>query len=375
MGDEVMTTLTELQVHRPPEVVLEEARKAALALKSVISQKPKPVIFNQEQYIEFEDWQLIAHFYGVTTRVMSTGFVQFGDVVGWEASADAVHVASGRILSSAESMCLNDEEKWRTKPKYEWHYVKKSGGLSADDPGKDELIWEEGADGRSRPKKERVRVGDEAVPLFQLRSMAQTRAQAKVLSNVFRYVVVLAGFKATPAEEMTEQAETPRTNAGATPTNGTAPQPRADDSALVIGIETKSGKRQDGTAWTAYVIKLDDGRAGTTFDEGLAKAAQAAKDAGVFVIPTLEKKETKRGPVVNLTRLVDVEVPGDGPGATTSISADQVDRLLATARGMGWTDDDLEKFYAKHTVAFPQEFTAGDYSTLLNELKQGPKGA
>ena len=49
---------------------------------------------------------------------------------------------------------------------------------------------------------EKVQVGETATPLFQLRSMAQTRACAKALSNLFKWVVVLAGYRPTPAEEM-----------------------------------------------------------------------------------------------------------------------------------------------------------------------------
>ncbi len=192
----------DLVVSRPPEIVLEEARRAAVALKDVIDRKPNPVVFNNEKYLEFEDWQTVGRFYGISPKIVSTAFVQYGKAEGWEAKAEAVHVASGRVASAAEAMCLNDEEKWRARPKYEWHYVKKSGGTSKDDPGKDELIWEKGKDNKSRPKKERVLLGDEAVPLFQLRSMAQTRACAKAMRNALAWVVVLAGFKATPAEEI-----------------------------------------------------------------------------------------------------------------------------------------------------------------------------
>ena len=39
-------------------------------------------------------------------------------------------------------------------------------------------------------------------PLFQLKSMAQTRACAKALRNVLAWVVVLAGYTPAPAEEM-----------------------------------------------------------------------------------------------------------------------------------------------------------------------------
>ena len=161
----------DIGVNRPPEVVLEEARRAAAALKDVIDKKPKKVVFNGETYLEFEDWQTVGRFYGLAPRIARTSFVQFGDVTGWEAVADVVHVATGNVVSSAEAMCLNDEEKWRSRPKYEYHYVRKSGGTSAEDPGKDEIVWEDSGrgDGKRRPKKERVLAGEEHVPLFQLR--------------------------------------------------------------------------------------------------------------------------------------------------------------------------------------------------------------
>jgi hypothetical protein len=168
----------DLSISRAPAVVLEEAREAARVLRDVISQKDKPVIFNGQQYLEFEDWQTVGRFYGVTARVTVTRFVEYGDVRGFEAAAEALLVSSGQVISGAEAMCLNDEERWSSRPKYE---------------------WQESKDGRRR----RVKVGEEPVPLFQLRSMAQTRACSKALRNVLSWVVVLAGYRPTPAEEMT----------------------------------------------------------------------------------------------------------------------------------------------------------------------------
>ena len=162
----------DIQVARDPETVLKEAKTAATALMSVVSQKKDPVIFNHQLYLEFEDWQTVARFYGLTARVTRTTFLDFGGVKGFEASADAIR-ADGMIVSSADSMCLNDEDNWSTRSKYE--YVN----------GK------------------RTKAGDVPVPLFQLRSMAQTRACAKALRNVLAWVVVLAGFKPNVAEEIT----------------------------------------------------------------------------------------------------------------------------------------------------------------------------
>jgi hypothetical protein len=171
---------SDLSVARDPAAIVDEARRAAQVLKDVISKKDKPVKFNGEQYLEFEDWQTVAKFYGVTAKAVETQYVEFGEVRGFKAKAVAVAVASGVELSGAESMCLNDEDHWSSRAEYDWETV----------------------DG----KRERKKIGERPVPLFQLMSMAQTRACAKVLRNIFAWVVVLAGYKATPAEEMTGAA-------------------------------------------------------------------------------------------------------------------------------------------------------------------------
>jgi len=196
--------MMDMAITRKPDLVLAEAQDAARALKSVIDAKPKKVVIGGSTYLEFEDWQTVGRFYGVAPQITSTKFVEFGDAHGFEAAAQAVHVPSGKVVASAEAMCLDDEEEWSSRPKYEYHFEKKSGGTTADDPGKNEIVWEDNPNkpGSKRPKKVKVHVGEEAVPLFQLRSMAQTRAGAKALRNALAWVVVLAGYKPTPAEEM-----------------------------------------------------------------------------------------------------------------------------------------------------------------------------
>lgn len=182
----------EIHVSRDPNAVLAEAKKAAEALMAVVEKKPKPVMYNGARYLEFEDWQTVGKFYGLTVKVRSTTFIQYGDVRGFEAAADVVR-QDGSVISSAEAMCLNDEENWSTRPKYEWQ-----DDLDAD--GKKQYYTK---DGRQNLKKKKVKVADIAVPLFQLRSMAQTRACAKALRNVLAWVVVMAGYEPTPAEEVT----------------------------------------------------------------------------------------------------------------------------------------------------------------------------
>src|SRR4030042_3617525 len=143
----------DLTIYRDPNVVLEEARKAAKALNDVISTKKKKVIINNEQYLEYEDWMTVARFYGITAKIISSNPISFGEVQGFEAKAVALLVKTGEEISAAEAMCLNDETNWKNRP------------------------------------------------LFMLRSMAQTRACAKALRNVLAWGVVLAGYRPTPAEE------------------------------------------------------------------------------------------------------------------------------------------------------------------------------
>lgn len=191
-----------------PDRVLLEAHKAAVALQGVIASKPKKVVFNGQQYIQSEDWITLGRFYDVTAAAESDPeYVEMGGFHGFKATFVALR--GGEVISRATAFCMTDEEKWGSRPKYEWHYVRRSdGGTQLEDPGKDELIWDVNQKtGKSAPKKAKVRVGDEQVPLYQVASMAQTRACSKVLAQVLKWVVVLAGYSPTPAEEMDGMAQ------------------------------------------------------------------------------------------------------------------------------------------------------------------------
>lgn len=247
----------DIAIYRPPEIVLAEAQKAAKSLAQVVSGKKKPVIMNGEQYLEFEDWQTVGRFYGVTAKVVSTTFIDYGSVQGFEARAVALR-ADGMEISAAEAMCLNDEDKWSTRAKYAWENGK------------------------------RTKVGEEKVPLFQLRSMAQTRACAKALRNVLAWVVVLAGYKATPAEEMTGNEGGQA--AGKTPI--AEPQKKASGNGegqatesitvLVKNIFHKQGEK-NGKKYTKHtIVDMNDVSYGT-FSDTIAADAAKAKDSGAKV--------------------------------------------------------------------------------------------
>lgn len=185
----------DLQLWRKPEEVLVEAQQAAAALQQRIAGKKTPVVFNGEQYVEADDWQMVAHFFGYAAKATSCEYVEFGDVVGFKAEADLVHEASGRVVSHAVAFCLNEEDNWGERNKYDWQ------------------------NGR------RVLVGSVQTPRFQLASMAQTRACAKVCRNKLAWVVSLAGYRPTPAEEM--QTASGQEIAGRGPSSNSPANPNA----------------------------------------------------------------------------------------------------------------------------------------------------
>ena len=182
---------------REPEEVLAHARKCAIALKGVLDLKPadKKVVFNNEEYLERDDWGTVANFYNCTAKSIETRPMHLGDVIGFEAVAVVIDKTTGVEIGRAESMCLSDEENWGKVPKYEWQD-------KTDENGK--KIWNPNLrKGKGGYEATKVKIGEFQKPLFQLRSMAQTRAEAKALKSVFGWVVVLAGYRPTPAEELT----------------------------------------------------------------------------------------------------------------------------------------------------------------------------
>jgi len=242
----VIDVTADLVVRRPPEEVLAEAQRAAVALKRVVDAKPRPVIINGERYLEFEDWMTLARFYGITAKVSEVRFVEYGTARGFEARAVALR-SDGQEITAAESMCLDDEDRWKDRE------------------------------------------------LFQLKSMAQTRAMAKALRNVLAWVVVLAGYQGTPAEEMTE-------GNGRTKAKAQVQEVRPDGVAKVASVVP-------GGEGKPTRVTLSDGRSGTTFDTKLVEKAQDVYKRNVPVTARFEDVQRAGRTFTNLMELAEAEAP------------------------------------------------------------------
>lgn len=145
-----------------PQEATNEARSTAVFLKKLLDQKPNPVMIHGNRHMEFEDWITLGNYYGLSIATRDAEPVEVFGVKGFKAQADVIRIEDGVRVGGSEAYCFSDEKNWRGKP------------------------------------------------LFQLASMAQTRAGSKALANVLRWVVALEGISGTPAEEMTNNSRPPK---------------------------------------------------------------------------------------------------------------------------------------------------------------------
>jgi hypothetical protein len=132
-----------------PVEVITRASRAAEALKGVIRQQGLVSNIQGREHVRVEGWTTLGSMLGVVPVVAWTR----PTADGWEARVEA-RTLDGRIVGAAEAMCSKSERTWSKRDDY------------------------------------------------ALRSMAQTRATSKALRGPLGFVVTLAGYEATPAEEM-----------------------------------------------------------------------------------------------------------------------------------------------------------------------------
>lgn len=138
-----------------PERDTAKAARAARQLIDIVKQNGWSIsLGGKKEHIFYEGWQTVGKYYNYTVATGEAVNVEIGEVTGFKAKAWVVDNRTGMKVGEAEAYCMKDEANWKTKP------------------------------------------------LFQLASMAQTRAGSKALRQIFGFVVALAGYSPTPAEEM-----------------------------------------------------------------------------------------------------------------------------------------------------------------------------
>lgn len=136
-----------------PTEVIQKATAAADALKDVLEKKQLLSNIKGKKHVRVEGWQLLGSMLGVTAVCVATEPVEGG----WKATVEA-RTLGGAVVGRADALCTKHE---------------KSGPWKGSDD-------------------------------YARLSMAQTRATSKALKGPLGFVVSLAGYETTPAEEMDE---------------------------------------------------------------------------------------------------------------------------------------------------------------------------
>ena len=311
-----------VSVYRTPTQALAEAAECARALGDVMSKKKNPVMFpdgkgGQEQYLEVEDWETIAYFYAHTAKIVATEYVDYGDAgAGFNAIAVLVD-RNGIEVSRAEAMCLNQEENWGMVSEYAWVDV-------LDEHGK--KIWDGKLfNGKGGYKRTKEKVGEKPKPLFQIKSMAQTRAIAKVISTKFRWVAVLGGYGATPAEEMTG--------------NEFEPEKEKNPPPAIPDIQKKSERTQP--AQTTPAAQAQPAQAQAT--QVQPEIVQADPDAVPDIKPRSQKGSTNPTPQAQQQQKTATPAPHQAPQGQVmddpAVSEAQSKRYFAIMRSANVSEE------------------------------------
>lgn len=139
-----------------PIELLKSGKRVAKAIKRFVKLNPTQLYEkDSNKCLRFESWQFAGACMGYTAMVTQTEemLTDHGDKLGFIAMCSVINRA-GRVVSGAAASCSRMEDYWSKLPE------------------------------------------------FQLRSMAQTRCCGKGMRLVLSWVMQLAGFSPTPAEEM-----------------------------------------------------------------------------------------------------------------------------------------------------------------------------
>ena len=213
-----------------PDERLAEATEVANALSPLIAAKKLYANINGRQHVLFEGWTTLGALVGVFPVTAWTRPVE----QGWEARVEA-RTLSGAIVGAAEAQCLRTEKIWSNRDDY------------------------------------------------ALRSMAQTRAGGKALRMPLGFIMSLAGYEATPAEEMPrdEPKSQParRPNATAKPTQsrdkaapaGSSAASSDDDRSRLFGLATEMWGDKDTHAAICAALSLPSDGEGAITEHWLGK--------------------------------------------------------------------------------------------------------
>ena len=136
--------------------VVERATAVATELAGIINDRKLFSSISGKKYVRVEGWSTLGAMLGVLPREVSVQEHENGD---WEAVVELIRATDGAVIGRGSAIVSNDESTWKSRPRY------------------------------------------------AKRSMAITRATGKAYRLGFAWIMTLAGYEGTPAEEMMDVVE------------------------------------------------------------------------------------------------------------------------------------------------------------------------
>lgn len=135
----------------PPSRLINGATEIANVLKSVVEQQKLFTPIGGKKYVNVEGWTTLGSLMGIIPREVDVTELEDGS---YTAVVELYNTRTGQVVGRGSALCGREEKTWHSRPRY------------------------------------------------ALRSMAVTRATGKAFRLSFSWIMSLAGYAATPAEEM-----------------------------------------------------------------------------------------------------------------------------------------------------------------------------
>ena len=133
-----------------PQNVIERAETVATPLADLINRKRLYTVIGNKKYVQVDGWATLGAMLGVLPRETKSQKMENG----YEAYVELVRTTDGMVIGGASAICTREERNWHNRDEY------------------------------------------------ALKSMATTRATGKAYRLAFSWIMNLAGYESTPAEEM-----------------------------------------------------------------------------------------------------------------------------------------------------------------------------
>lgn len=263
-----------------PVEVVSRATRHATALTDVIKAKKLATDIRGRSHVRVEGWTLLGSMLGVYAIPVWTHPVPedwrdrgMDQPDGWQARVEARTLA-GNIVGAATASCMRSESNWESRDEY------------------------------------------------ALESMAQTRATGKALRLPLGFVVVLAGYDATPAEEMPHEGydDSPYGNGAPSAAPPSRSAPKADP-------EIAERKRLAGEikTLTGSTKGLHDAYRAVYGKTGGVKASDLTVEVLTRILDVVTRAKEAEAPVETIiatddpapvdAEVVEGEIVEDGPAA------------------------------------------------------------